>query len=196
MFINQRARRLCGSFEGVAVLHNRHGTALKGFFVQTRIIHTKIHFEDDWFNTLPIGHRYLFIYLFTNSHIGQTGIYKLSKRVALLETNATEKEWNDACKRFSDDNKVKFVEDWVCIINAKRYANYSGALNEKAYTKEWESIPKTIRDTVSIQYIYPMHTAINKKSEIINKKPEIENHKLETINKKSEIINNIEEAPF
>jgi len=145
--------------------------------MKTRIIHTKIHFEDDWFNTLPIGYRYLFIYLFTNTHIGQTGAYKLSRRVALLETGATEKEWSDACERFKHDNKVKFVGDWIIILNAKRYANYSGGKNETAYNKELSSLPQEVKDTVSIQYVYPIDTTINNKSEIINQKPEIRNTK-------------------
>lgn len=142
--------------------------------MKTRIIHTKIHFEDDWFNTLPIGYRYLFIYLFTNTHIGQTGAYNLSKRVALLETGASEKEWDGACKRFSDDKRVTFIDDWIIVCHAKKYANYSGGKNEIAYKAEWNALPKEIRDTVSIQYTYPIDTTINHKSEIINHKSKTE----------------------
>src|SRR3990167_5464801 len=105
--------------------------------MKTRIIHTKIHFEDDWFNTLPIGYRYLFIYLFTNTHIGKTGIYNLSKRVALLETGASEEEWTSACRKFSKDKKIIFYKNWVSIVNSKKYVNYSGIKNEVAYKTEW-----------------------------------------------------------
>jgi len=140
--------------------------------MKTRIIHTKIHFEDDWFNTLPIGYRYLFIYLFTNSHIGQTGAYKLSKRVAILETGSTDKEWDSACVEFQKAEKVKFMGDWVIVVNANKYANYSGDKNEIAYKKEFDQLPKEIRDTLSIQYIYPIDTTINHKSEIRNHKSE------------------------
>ena len=139
--------------------------------MKTRIIHTKIHFEDDWFNTLPIGYRYLFIYLFTNTHIGQTGIYNLSKRVALLETGASSEEWDAACNKFAADKKIKFVDDWVIVLNAKKYANYSGGKNEVAYKTEWDALPSKVKDTVSIQYIYPIDTTINNKSETINQKP-------------------------
>ncbi len=138
--------------------------------MKTRIIHTKIHFEDDWFNTLPIGYRYLFIYLFTNTHIGQTGTYQLPKRVALLETGATDAEWSEACEIFAHDKRVVFYKDWVYIVNSRKYANYSGGKNEVAYKNEIESIPIEIRDTLSIQYQYSMDTTINHKSEIINHK--------------------------
>lgn len=141
--------------------------------MKTRIVHTKIHFEDEWFNTLPIGYRYLFIYLFTNSHIGQTGAFQLSKRVACIETGATEQEWMAAIETFIADGKIKRCEDWIYIVNSNRYANYSGGKNEVAYKKEYDLIPKEVRDTLSIEYLYPMHTTINHKSEIINKKSEI-----------------------
>jgi hypothetical protein len=143
--------------------------------MKTRIIHTKIHFEDDWFNTLPIGFRYIFIYLFTNEHIGLTGAYRLSKRVALLETGATEKEWDDAITKFQKDDRVLYIDGWICVKNAGKHADYSGGKNEIAYRRELASIPKEIRskiDSVSIQYLYPMDTTRNHKSEIINKKSE------------------------
>lgn len=154
--------------------------------MKTRIVHTQIHFEDDWFNTLSIGYRYLFMYLFTNSHIGQTGAYKLSRRVAILETGATDEEWTNACREFEKANKVKFLEgDWIIILNAHKYSNYSGGKNEIAYKKELELLPAIARDTVSIHYPYPMDTTINKKSEIINKKQEIINQKgMEILRKK------------
>lgn len=143
--------------------------------MKTRIIHTKIHLEDDWFNTLPIEYKYLFIYLFTNEHIGLTGTYELSKRVILLETGATEEQWNNAIEKFQKDDRVLYIDGWICVKNAGKHTDYSGGKNEIAYKKELASIPSKIRDkmdTVSIQYIYPTDTTRNHKSEIRNKKPE------------------------
>lgn len=138
--------------------------------MKTRIIHTKIHFEDDWFNTLSIGYRYLFIYLFTNTHIGQTGAYNLSKRVALLETGASSEEWDNACKQFTKDKKVIFIKDWIIVKNSRKYANYSGSKNKVAFETEFNSLPQEVKDTVSILY----DTPINNKSYIINNKSEDE----------------------
>ena len=136
--------------------------------MKTRIIHTKIHFEDDWFNTLSIGYRYLFIYLFTNTHIGQTGAYNLSRRVALLETGATDQEWTKACLEFKKAKKVIFIKEWIIIVNAVRYSNYSGSKNKVAFDTEFNNLPQEIRDTVSILY----DTPINNKSYIKNNKSE------------------------
>ena len=140
--------------------------------MKTRIIHTKIHFEDEWFNTLPIGYRYLFIYLFTNSHIGQTGAYQLPKRIACIETGATEEEWLHALREFEHSGRIKRSGDWIYIVNSIRYANYSGGKNQIAYKKEYDLIPKEVINTLSIQYQYPMDSTINHKSEIINQKSE------------------------
>jgi hypothetical protein len=141
--------------------------------MKTRIIHTKIHFEDDWFNTLPIGYRYLFIYLFTNEHIGLTGTYELPRRVALLETGASETDWDEAIKKFQDDDKVLYIDGWIIVKNAGKHSDYSGGKNEIAYKRELALIPAKIRDkmdTVSIGYIYCIDTPRNHKSEIINQK--------------------------
>lgn len=161
------------------------------FFMKTRIIYTKIHFEDDWFNTLPIGYRYLFIYLFTNSHIGITGIYELPKRVAILETGADPKIWKNACRKFEKERRVIFYKDWICVVNANKYNRYVGEKNEIAYEKEINIIPGEVTsylDTLSIPYAYPYnhnhnHNPYKKDNNILNKElnlEEIDKHIKET----------------
>lgn len=145
--------------------------------MKTRIVWTKIHFEDDWFSTLNLSEKYLYIYLFTNSHIGLTGIYKLSKRVAMLETGATSEVWDSSCEKFRTANKAKFYDEWIYLVNSYKYSNYSGPKNEQALKKEFDLIPSTVIDTLSIPYPYPSDTTINKKLEIINKKQETINNK-------------------
>lgn len=147
--------------------------------MDTRIIHTKIHFEDDWFNSMPFEYKYPFIYLFTNRHIRQTGIYQLTERVALLETGASPKQWQSAVSYFIESKKIGVYHDWICVVNAQRHTNYAGPKNEAAFQKELESIPQDVikhfLDTLSIQYIYPIDTTINNKYKIINQKQETRN---------------------
>lgn len=146
--------------------------------MKTRIIHTKIYFEDDWFYSLSIENKFLFIYLISNSHIGLTGIYNLPKRVILLETGLKEPEIDEGRKIFEESGKIYSFKDWVYIVNARRYANYTGEKNITATNRELESIPLEVMryftNTVSIPYTYPMDTPINHKSKIINQKSEIE----------------------
>lgn len=158
--------------------------------MKTRIIYTQIHFEDDWFNLLPNEYKYPFIYLFTNSHIGLTGIYRLTSRVALLETHLDKDIWENACKLFDNYGKVKFYREWIYVINANKYANYAGKKNYDAAVKELNNIPKdvvkffgyTIRDldTLSPEMKTP-DTPINHKSETINKKSYTKDHKSDDI---------------
>ena len=149
--------------------------------MKTRIIHTKIYFEDDWFYQLSINNKFLFIYFITNSHVGLTGIYQLANRVILLETGLPPEELINGKKIFEENAKIYFFKDWTYLVNAKKYANYSGGMNEVAIKKEILAIPKDILEyftnTVSIPYVYPMDTTINKKQEIINNKLEIKNNK-------------------
>jgi len=143
--------------------------------MKTRIIHTDIHFQDDWFNTLSIGYRYLYIYLFTNTHIGQTGAYKCSERIILLETGATKAEWGSAKKEFEKSGKIKFIGDYIIVLNAKKNSDYSGPKNANAYRNEFMNLPKEVQDTLSIPYTYTSDTTINHKSKIINHKSKIIN---------------------
>ncbi len=151
------------------------------FLMKTRIIHTDIHFQDDWFNTLSIGYRYLYIYLFTNTYIGQTGAYKISERIILLETGATKEQWHEARAEFEKSGKVKFIGEYIIVLNARKNSDYSGPKNVNAYRKELLSLPREIQDTLSIPYAYTSDTTINHKSKIINHKSGVQNPKLKQL---------------
>jgi hypothetical protein len=95
------------------------------------------------------------------------------------EIGITEDEWLTAFHEFEQAGKVKRYGDWIYLVNARRYSNYSGPKNEEAYKKELASISLKVKeklgypmDTVS----YCMDTPINNKSEIINQKQEIINN--------------------
>lgn len=155
--------------------------------MKTRIVWTKMHFDDDWFYELEDWQKYYFMYFFTNEHIGQTGIYELSDRAIKKETGITDEKLEIIKQIFGDKKKVLFYQDWVYVPKSAKYGGYTGPKNEGAYKKELASVPldakKYFNDRVWIGYRYSMDTPINNKSEIIN-------NKLEIINDKPEIINN------
>lgn len=160
--------------------------------MKTRIVNTQIHFEDDWFNLLPNEYKYPFLYLFTNTHIGLTGVYKLSARVAITETRLPKEIWLEACQHFEEEGKVKFYKDWIYVVNAKRYAKYKGEKNEIALLKEAASIP----DDVTNYFGYSIDTLSYSSDTTINHKPLTINHK--SLNRavitKLDINNNQEEV--
>lgn len=141
--------------------------------MQTRIIHTKIY-DDEWFASLKIEQKLLFIYLFTNQRIGLSGIYYLPDRIIKFETGLSDEQLNTAKKVFENSKKVFFYQGWVYVINASDYGGYKGGKNEIALNKELEKIPDEVKkyfnNRVSIGYQYPIDTSINHKSEIINQK--------------------------
>ena len=155
--------------------------------MNTRIIHTEIYTDDDWFNSLSPtnGEKFFFIYLFTNRHIDKTGIYELSERVMHIETGLSLQRIEKFKAKFSATNKVIFYKDWVYVVNAKKRNDYSGPLNEKSFKKEIDSIPLDIlsvfndRVTIPYQAVYIPREIINKKDKIINKKEKEINNKSE-----------------
>lgn len=164
--------------------------------MKTRIVHTQIHFEDDWFNKLTLSDKYLFIYLFTNTHIGLSGIYKLSARVAMLETGATKEEWESATKLFQLANKVMFYKDWIYIVNSKRYSNYSGETNYKALVKEVNSVPESVIHIFGYTIDtpdYTIDTSINKKYKIINNKS-VKDFKIKYEGNKAIVVEKLDSA--
>ncbi len=144
--------------------------------MKTRIIHTKIYFEDDWFYNLSVIQKFLFIYLITNSHIGLTGIYELPDRVILSETRLELEDLIEGKKIFEENKKILFYKGWIKIVNAEKYAQYLGEKNETARNKELNDIPLEVKDLFSRYPIYTVSgtpdTTINHKSETINQKSE------------------------
>ena len=43
--------------------------------------------DDDWFQELDKDQKFLFIYLWSNSHVNQAGLYKITPRIISFETN-------------------------------------------------------------------------------------------------------------
>jgi len=138
--------------------------------MKTRIIHTKI-WEDDWFYLISNPARLLFLYLLTNVRINLIGCYEIPDRIILSDTKFSHEELEMAKKELKP--KAVFANGWVYIPKSRLYGGYKGEKNDNACIKEYNAIPKPIRDTLSIPYPYPSDTTINHKSEIINQKPEI-----------------------
>lgn len=143
--------------------------------MKTRIIHTKI-WEDDFFKKLSKPARYLFMYLITNYRINLCGIYELSDEIIIFETGLKKKGLEKLKKEM--DSKVKFFENWVYVVNAKRLGGYRGKLCDQGISKEMELIPDFIKkcliegkcDTPLIPPARGTQGTRNNKQEIRNKK--------------------------
>lgn len=111
--------------------------------MKTRKIHSKI-WQDDWFYSLSIESKLLFIYLISNQYIGITGTYELAPRVIMFETGLTKKQWDNSIYELSP--KVIVYKNWVQVAKAEYYDPIRGENNTlwKTRQKELDMIPQEV----------------------------------------------------
>jgi hypothetical protein len=147
--------------------------------MKARVIHTK-YWTDSYIVSLNPNEKLLYIYYLTNENIGISGVYQVSTPFIQLSTGLTAEEIKQLNLKFEKDDKILFYEDWVCVVNSKKYQTYLGVLNELAELKELVNVP----DLALKKFRYPLDTPTIV-LEIRNKKLEIRNKKLETFKRMS-----------
>ena len=111
--------------------------------MKTRSLHTKI-WEDDWFASLTISEKFLFVYLLTNKNVNLNGVYELSDRVILFETGLSKDILEKAKETFRD--KILIEDGWVIIRNIEKYDDYKAPTMVKAKDNQLKDIPPHILD--------------------------------------------------
>jgi hypothetical protein len=109
-----------------------------------RSLHTKFWSDPD-FETLAYSARYLFIYLLTNEHRNEAGVYTLSTRKMAFEAGMAEQQVREELAALTHAGKVSYDLDtatvWVC--NAVRYQTTSPNTTKAiARDLEWCQSPK------------------------------------------------------
>lgn len=142
--------------------------------MKTRIIQTKF-WEDNLVGSLTMQTRYLFIYLLTCSRINCSGVFELSDKQILLDTDLPKKELEKAKNTLQAKKRVLFCDGWVKVVNSEKYNNYKNfSAGEKCYLKEVSSVPQSVLDGFNqLLNEYSASTPISNNTEIINKKSEI-----------------------
>lgn len=155
--------------------------------MKTRIIHTKF-WDDGLVSEFDVSTKIFFIYYFTNELIGLTGIYEVTDRRVVFDTGLMQDQLKVSKEKLSKTNRIYFYKDWVYVINAQRLGGYRGEKIHSAVLKEINRIPPGIynhfSNSVSMPYVYPIDTPINKKPETINQQSEIIINEEENIKKK------------
>ena len=136
------------SFFRQDVLPNPHSLLTAdcgGFFMKTRIIHTKV-WIDSWFSELNSIEKLLFIFFITNERIGLTGAYECSDRLTSFYTGISSDEIKKAKEKLIP---FIFIDNWVIIKKAHQYSNYTS--NDKlkmAYNKEFQLLPDNVKEHI------------------------------------------------
>lgn len=161
--------------------------------MKTRLLHTDF-WIDDQVSDLSVSTKFLYMYLFTNPHIGTVPIYKLSNKVISFETGLTISQIEQGKISLQELGKVKFYRDFVYILNADRYNKYHlGKKTSVNYRKEFSAIPEEVKEVLLSSQ---SDTLSGKSDTPINHKPEIIKHKQGVVKGNFSEITSLEEKDF
>ena len=162
--------------------------------MKTRIIYTKF-WDDSYISDLSPSEKLVFLYYLTNGLVNIIHCYECPDKKVSFDTGIDRGILSKIKTRFHTDKKMVFFKDWIYLVNAIRYEEYKGNLNEIAIKKTIEKLPIDVLDwynnIIDRGMIGVYIPTINHKSEIINNKSIINNKKIEDI--KEEDINKIAE---
>ena len=85
-----------------------------------RQIHTCI-WKDSWFLELSSDHKLLFIYLFSNERANLTGLYDLSIKVMVFETDLDKATIQAGLEQFERGGKVYYEDGMVWVTSLLRH---------------------------------------------------------------------------
>lgn len=150
--------------------------------MKTRILNTQIY-RDDYFQELADKEKLIAIFLMTNDKIGLYPVYTMPIREVAFYNNTTESFVEEVLDKLQPLG-IFYINKYFIIAEKFTYSNYKGGKTQKAKEREYETIPKEIREYVDEEG--------NIAQSLLNHCSIIEhiNHKPETINYKSETINN------
>jgi hypothetical protein len=146
--------------------------------MKTRLIHTKF-WKDEYVASLAVPEKLFFIYLLTNEKINIAGVYELTPREMQFDLDIEIEELNEIKKKLQLDKKVYFFGNWVAIVNAQKYQQYTGIKNQTCMEKELSYAPKELLEKI---FKYPTDRLSAETDSIRNKKLEIRNTKEEINN--------------
>lgn len=112
---------------------------------------------DEYIETLGVEARYLFLYFLTCPETNILGIYKTTIRRICFETLIERNEVEIYLKRFSDDDKVHFIDGHILMVNFQKHQNPSGTM-KVGINKLFHELPNTVKEFI-----------FSKKSKIYNR---------------------------
>lgn len=113
--------------------------------MKARVLQTKI-WQDDFFWSLTVAEKLLFIYYIANESITILNLYEVPDRKVVYDTGVDLETVQIAKRKFEGSGKLHFYKDWVYVTNAYRYQTYSGRRNVKSAISFYESLPNEVSD--------------------------------------------------
>lgn len=118
-----------------------------------RPVHTGIWTNKKFHDKLNVNDKMLFVYLLTNNHITQLGVYELPIYIIVGETSLTEKDVKDSLAKLEELNMIKYSEETneVAIIS---YNKYSLLVGGKVAQSCFNNIENDVKDKSLLLPVY------------------------------------------
>jgi len=97
--------------------------------------------SDPYILELEPDEKLIFIWLFTNEHSNQAGIYPISLKTIAFETGCELNRVKEIIKKFMEDGKIKYEENIIWVINFLKHQPNSSLKVTKRIKEEIKSIP-------------------------------------------------------
>lgn len=85
--------------------------------------------QDNWFLTLTPEEKLLWIFLLTNEYSHISGLYELPEPLVRPLTGV--KDFEKILLKFAKDNKIKYKNGWIYILNKNKHQPISNNLKDK-----------------------------------------------------------------
>lgn len=143
--------------------------------MKTRIIHTKF-WADDYISDLSPLEKLVFIYYLTNDRVNIIHCFECPDKYVLVDTGVSREVLQRCKDKFQTDNKMRFYNGYVQLLNAGKFERYVGEDNEKKKAKLLEEMSVDVlswynnkNNTPVERDVTPVYTGtINHNTEIIN----------------------------
>jgi hypothetical protein len=103
--------------------------------------------EDPWFFELNANEKLVWVYLISNSVINIGGILRASIPSLSLYCSLPDEEIRSIMQRFVDDGKILYEDNFVFVVNFRKYHVYGNSL-ESGASKAIMSLPEHLRGQV------------------------------------------------
>ena len=102
--------------------------------------------SDPFIEDLSPDEKLLFLYLITNEKTNMLGIYEASIKKMAFETGLSLDKVKKALKEFERLSKVKYVENYVILLNFLKHQNFNPNMKKSAIDV-YNSLPKVLKDS-------------------------------------------------
>lgn len=148
-----------------------------------RPVHTGIWTNKKFHDKLSVNDKLLFVYLLTNNHVMQLGIYELPIYLIVGETALTEEDVRASLTKLEAYEMIKYSDDTneVAILNYNKYSLLSGG---SVAQKCFNNIDKDVKNKKLLLPVYENLLNIDNTYEEIDKEKQEKKAILEYAKKK------------